>query len=368
LQVLVTAGLIGGLAALAVGQSAAHGDDLVQDYVSARAWLSGEYPYQDAAELRERFGFPPAGQHLARNPHPPLSIVLAATVAWLPFETALHIYQVFQVLGLAAAWHWACRTFARGGWLAAAVGGLLGLWSPIWQGLDWGQPVGVIALFTALLWHLARRDVSWCACGAALALACTLRPFFLIVAAVGMKWPVRRVLVEAAAAGLTAAIVFAGVGVSPLAWLQSAEQVGTTFAGQAGSIPGLLGLAGLGSVALYGVALVASAVLCWRGLTPDGTVAFGLSMGLLTYPLAWFQYDAALVPVVVWVAAQAHLRKHSPATWAMVVYIGLRCLPNVHGGERLQQWLQVLARAALVSSVLLLLRATPQRDGSGQPA
>jgi hypothetical protein len=357
LQALITAGLIGGLAALAVGQSAAHGDDLVQDYVSARAWLAGEYAYQDAAELRERFGFPPAGQHVGRNPHPPLSVVLGAPFAWLPFETALPIYQSFQVLLLALAWHLGCHIAGCAGWPAAAAGGLLGLWSPVWQGLDWGQPVGAIALFATLLWLLARRQPAWGLSGLVLGLACALRPFFAIVAAAGVVWPARRIVVEMVAAVLAAGCVFAVVGLSPLEWLRAAAAVGDTFTGQCGSVPGVLGIGGLLGMAFFGVAFIAVALARWRGADVDGTVALALSVGLLTYPLAWFQYDVALIPVALWVAVTAHRRNCSPALWGAMAYVALRAVPNMHGREHLQQWLQVMARAALVGAVLFVTYA-----------
>ncbi len=37
---------------LTLRTSKAHGDDLIQDYVSAHAWLDGESPYQTLNDLR----------------------------------------------------------------------------------------------------------------------------------------------------------------------------------------------------------------------------------------------------------------------------------------------------------------------------
>src|SRR5262245_14303444 len=105
-QVLWTALLLGAVAAVCIRQSApAHGDDFVQDYVSARAFLAGEPPYQDAAGLRERFGFLPHGQPLPLNPHPPLAILLVVPFAVFPFATAFLAHQVVQVVCLSLAWN-----------------------------------------------------------------------------------------------------------------------------------------------------------------------------------------------------------------------------------------------------------------------
>ena len=114
---------------------------------------------------------------MPHNPHPPLAVVLAVPFAPVAFPTAFLAYQVAQVLCLAVTWTIACRTFARGGWLAASLGGLVGLWSPVWQGLDWGQPVGFVALATVSLWLAARGDPRSGVAGGLLALACCLRPF-----------------------------------------------------------------------------------------------------------------------------------------------------------------------------------------------
>ena len=358
-QVLVTAALIGGLATAAIGKSAAHGDDFIQDYLSARLWLSGQYPYPDLPPLREQFGFPPTGTalHVGSNPHPPLAVLLAAPVAGLPFDSALGIYQVCQVLALAVMWHWACQRFTRGGWLITAGGGLLGLWAPVWQGLDWGQPIGFIALGAMVLWHLAGAGVVPGVCGAVLALCCGLRPFFAIVAATAGAWPLRRVLVEAGVAAVVTAALFGAVGLSPITWLRTGTQVGQTFTGECGSIPGLLRFDGMSGLAFFALAFLLVAVARLRGAETDASMALALALGLLTYPLAWFQYDVALLPVALWTLMTAHRHNASLAAWCAVVYLALRCLPNLSDYVQVQQWLQVLARSALVLAIAAVTRA-----------
>jgi hypothetical protein len=168
-------------------------------------------------------------------------------------------------------------------------------------------------------------------------------------------------IMEMVAAVLAAGCVFAVVGLSPLEWLRAAAAVGEVFTGQCGSVPGVLGIGGLPGMAFFGAAYVTVALARWHGADADSTVSLALSTGLLTYPLAWFQYDVALIPVALWVAVTAHTRNCSPALWGAVAYAALRAVPNMHGHEQLQQWLQVIARAALVGAVLSVTYACGSR-------
>jgi hypothetical protein len=363
-RVVWTATLLGGVSALCIGRSAGQGDDFVQDYIGGRLWLNGEPPYQDMPAMRERFGFQPAGQPVARNPHPPLAILLAAPFAWLPFESAFLAYQVAQVLCLAWAWNASCRTFARGGWGPATLGGLLGVWSPVWQGLDWGQPVGFVAVTALLLWRAARGGAGPAVAGAALALACGLRPFFAVVAATAARWPAGAVGRAILAAGATTLALFAAVRLSPIDWLRNGAGIGHTFTDQCGSVPGLLGLGGLTGMWFYAATVAGVAVARRVGVGVDACVAAGLVFGLLTYPLAWFHYDAALSPVLVWLVATAHARGRTPAVIAAALFVALRAVPNMQGDQRLQQLFQVAARALLGAGVLMAV--WPGRSATGR--
>jgi hypothetical protein len=369
-QVLWTAVLLGAAATVCIRQSvSANGDDLVQDYVSARVFLAGEPPYQDAPGLRTRYGFPPFGQPLPLNPHPPFAVLLVVPFASVAFSTALLAYQIVQVLCLAWAWNGACRTFARGGWLAATLGGPFGAWSPVWQGLDWGQPVGFVALATLLLWRVGRGSHGYGLAGVTLALACGLRPFYAIVLATAVRWPFRRWVVEGVAAIAVAALIFAITRLSPLVWLKNGSAVGDQYATQCGSIPGILGLTGLKGLVCYGLAAMVVAVARWRGAPTDPSLAAAFVLGLLTYPLAWFQYDVALISVLVWVVARAHARGQSRALFLTAIYVALRMVPNMAGNELAQQWLQVAARTLLLAAVIIVAREpeTVPAPPSGQP-
>jgi hypothetical protein len=144
--------------------------------------------------------------------------------------------------------------------------------------------------------------------------------------------------------------------------------VGETFADQCGSIPGLLGFKGLSGMACYAIAFAGVALARWRGVEIDTCFAAALVFGMLAYPLAWFHYDVALIPVLVWVVARAHAQRQSPAFFAAAIYLALRAVPNIVGHQVLQQWLQVAGRSALAAAVLMTARRGQTRsDGPANP-
>jgi hypothetical protein len=83
---------------------------------------------------------------------------------------------------------------------------------------------------------------------------------------------------------------------------------------------------------------------------------------MLAYPLAWFQYDASLVPVVAWVAARVAATGNRPAVWCLIAYLLMRTVPDMiptPGGTglvellaRYKGWVQVLARTLLLFAVV----------------
>jgi hypothetical protein len=250
----------------ALRESRAFGDDLVQDYVSARAFLAGDSPYQPLDGLRERAGFPPRPDHVMvrYNPHPPGAVLLTVPFAAGDFGTALDRVRLAQLVALAVAWAIVFRLVARPipGWLWAVLGGGFGVWAPVWQGLDWGQPVGVLALAAAGIWALGRtpRPVAF---GLALGLACTVRPFFAISCVVAVGWKPRdqfRALAGALAGGLAP---FAVAGIAPWEWYRLASEAGAYVFG-CGSLPGVLGLGTGAGVGLYAAAAGGLAYLRWR--------------------------------------------------------------------------------------------------------
>jgi hypothetical protein len=357
----------------ALRESRAHGDDLVQDYVSARGLLDGLSPYRPLDELRERAGFPPRPGHVMvrHNPHPPGAVLLTVPLAGSDFGTALQRFRLIQLVALAAAWALLYRLAAPPlpGCVWALIGGGFGVWAPVWQGLDWGQPVGVLALAATTIWILGRspRPVAF---GLVLGLACAVRPFFAIGCVVAAGWKPRdqvRALAGALAGGL---LPFAAVGIAPSEWYRLASEAGA-YVAECGSLSGVLGLGSGAGVTLYAGAALVLAVLRWRGLSADGTLALAAAAAMLTYPLAWFQYDVSLIPVVAWVAATAHRTENRVALVAVALFVAARAVPDVipdtGGGAvadaigRAKGWVQGAARALLLAGTAVAVR----RCGSG---
>src|SRR5262245_28753775 len=157
--------------------------DLPQDYSSARAWLDGDSPYRPLGELLVRYGFPPpsADVLVGTNPHPPVAVLLTVPYVGAEFETALAWVRWTQLAALGLTWALCYRMFRPqvAWWQWAVAGGLFGLWAPVWQGLAWGQPVGLLALATVGLWALARAERPF-AFGLLLGCATLLRPFLAL--------------------------------------------------------------------------------------------------------------------------------------------------------------------------------------------
>ena len=170
------------------------------------------------------------------NPHPPFAVFLALPLAAMPFEQAYQVHRVLQIILLAVSWVWACRLAGIHHPIVVAVGAAaLGLWPPVWGGLDWGQPVGVLALASTAIWHLVdgRRPAL---AGAALTISCLVRPLLAGygTAAGGWRW---RAAAEAAGSVLGGTIAsFILVGITPWEWYQRASLAGA-FAATGGSLP-----------------------------------------------------------------------------------------------------------------------------------
>jgi hypothetical protein len=308
------------------------GDDLVQDYVSARAWMDGADPTRPLDELRARVGLPPAGDAMkvAYTPHPPGAILATVPFAALgDFSQALLAYQLAQLASIAIAWNWARGLVGSppGAVAWAVCGGVFGLWSPVWQGVSWGQPDGFLALAAVGVWAAARshRPVAF---GVALGVACSLRPFFALLAVLAGGWPGRRAGAAALATAVTAALPFAVYRVWPWDWLRLASAA-EVYVRDCGSVPGVLGLGAAGGMAVYAAAAAGLLVARLRGLPADATVAVGLVLAMLTYPLAWFHYDVILLPVVAWVFGRAEAAGDRWAVRGVAAYVLLRAIPTL---------------------------------------
>lgn len=333
-----------------------NGDDLVQDYLSARALLAGEDPYQPLQPLRETMGLPTAERFRMKadyNPHPPVAVLLTIPVACLPFDEAYRVFRVIQIVLLAVAWVWACRSARVQRPIATVGGGLaLGLWPPVWGGLDWGQPVGLMGLLAVALWHLASTQKPATA-SAMLALSALVRPLFGGMVAAAGGWSVRALAIAVVSAVGVTGVSFLLVGVTPWEWYDRAWRAGQ-FADAGGSIPAACELPISVGVAGFLFWTVAISGLARRGLPARDAAALGLTGGLLWYPLAWFHYDVVLIPVAVWAGCEAARRGNALTVLFVAGYVGLRFVPPYASIPGSMTWFPVAGRLCLLVACALL--------------
>ena len=99
---------------------------------------------------------------------------------------------------------------------------------------------------------------------------------------------------------------------------------------------------------------------------------------MLTYPLAWFQYDVSLIPVVAWVIAVAGRAGNRPALAGLAAFLLLRTLPDIipdpHGTEvvdvlgRNKGWMQAAARGLLLLAVVATARRPAPATRANAPS
>ena len=332
------------------------GEDLVQDYLSARALLAGEDPYQPLPPLRERAGLTAGPQFEMKaeyNPHPPVAVFLAVPVARLPFDQACQVHPILQIILLAGSWVWAWRLAGiRNTVFIVAGAAALSLWPPVWGGLDWGQPTGMLALLSVALWHLAegRRPAL---AGGVLVISCLVRPLFAGYATPAGGWRWRDV---AKSAGAMLGGVFASffvVGITPWEWYRRASRAGE-FATTGGSLASVLDLSAGAGVAGFVLWVVAVAIMARRGLPGREAAALGTTGGMLFFPLAWFHYDVVFIPVALWAGCEGVRRRRALAVAAVVAYMVLRLVPPYAHIPGSTTWLPVAGRVCLLAACILL--------------
>jgi len=348
------------------------GEDLVQDYLSAWAWMAEEDPYQPLPPLRERAGLPASPQFEMKaefNPHPPFAVFLAAPVAGLPFDRAYQVHRLLQIVLLAGSWVWACRLAGvRNPVVGVAGAAALSLWPPVWGGLDWGQPTGMLALLSVALWHLAdgRRPAL---AGGILVISCLVRPFFAGYATPAGAWRWRDVA-EAAGAVLGGILAsFVAAGITPWEWYRRASRAGE-FAGTGGSLPSVLDLPAGAGVVGFVLCVLAVAILARRGLAGREAAALGMTAGMLFYPLAWFHYDVVLLPIALWAGFEGTRRGRALATVAVVAYVVLRFVPPYAHIAGSTTWVPVAGRTCLLTACALIAfnrAATTRREPPSVP-
>ena len=329
----------------------------MQDYASARALLASEDPYQPLQPLRERMQLPASERFKMKaehNPHPPVAVLLTLPVAGLSFERAYLVTRIIQIVFLAVAWVWACWLAGLRGLHWPVAGGLaLGLWPPVWGGLDWGQPIGLIAVLSVSLFHVAgtRRPVFG---GLLMATACLVRPFFAAVAAAAGGWKARHIAVAGVVMIALAAGSFILVGVPPWEWFRR-DFASKQFRGRGRIAFGRARPARRGSA---GRVPDLGGVRCGVSATPAARRAkrprSGLTGGLLWYPLAWFHYDIAFIPIALWAGSAALRQRYWSAVLMVAAYVALRFVPPYAGIAGSMTWIPVTGRAFLLGACGML--------------
>lgn len=200
--------------------------------------------------------------------------------------------------------------------------------------------------------------------------ACVLvRPFVAMLIVPACSWPRRRQLRTICGLLVGGILPFAIFGIWPWEWYQKASHA-QGYVTACGSIPGVLNLGARAGIIFFGIATLIVTVLRRKGLPTDATCALASIVAMLTYPLAWYQYDSCLLPVVAWVVARITTTENRLALWTLSAYLLLRALPalvNSPGGEgviewiaRHQNWIQVIARGLFLGAVIAVI---PKRSG-----
>jgi Glycosyltransferase family 87 len=292
--------------------------------------------------------------------------LLTLPFAGLPFATAFLACKSVNIVALALAWNLAWLSFGRLTRLSVLAGGLVGLWAPLWQGLDFGQPVGLIALGMMVVWMVARgpdekepggpgpsgRNSFFS--GLLVGMLCTLRPYFFILTAAAMNRSPRNLRCAVAGAVAGAGLMFAVVGITPWSWWLYHASGSSPYANIVGTLGGVLHLGSLGGIILY---LLSWLILSWfrrKSLGVDVTMALAMGAILWTYPLAWYHYDVLMVPACVWIGLESHRRDERWPTFALMLYLISRAYPSVQEHFYELMYLQFAGRTVLMMGLLKL--------------
>lgn len=312
--------------------------------------------------MPERFLMKPAN-----NPHPPMCILLAAPLTSLSFDNAFLVSRTIQVLLLAIAWVWSTSLAGVRSLASSIAGGLvLGLWPPVWGGLDWGQPTGLIAFLSVGLFHLlgTRRPAT---SGVLLAVGCLVRPFYAGVTGAAGAWNARDIVVAVLAFLAVVSGLFLAVGISPWEWFRRASTA-NTIASAGESLPSIFGMSLVAAMTGFAIWVAFVAVLARIGLLPRHAAALGLSGGMLWYPLVWFHYDVSLIPIALWAGSIAARQRVWIAVIMVAAYVASRSTPPYPGFAGTPIWIPVCGRLTLLGAcgMICIFARSPtgeKRDG-----
>jgi hypothetical protein len=311
--------------------------DFGADYISARAWVRGDNPYDPLPELAERHLDVSLRTNMSaewRNPHMPVQILATAPTAELPFSTAKNMWLLLSALCTGVGLYLVGRELD---WSAAAalVAGAAGLIAPTVQAdLLHVQVNGILMLLVVLAWRELRRGRDLRAgvlLGAATAIK--LFPAFLLIVLLRQK------RVRAALSQIVSAVALIGIGVVAVGGASALEFA--TIAAPDNferfrAYPGNLSLASLpfrlfdiGPPAATLVALAVCGLCALLALRTPARFSgdpfwAAVPWMVLASPIAWGHYMVMALPVLLIGLSRRRQLDCPPWVWAgaMLVVLG----------------------------------------------
>lgn len=325
--------------------------DFIQEYLLAKATLSGVNPYLPLPDLAQQFiGRLPNPIFPHPTPHPPPVALIAWPLGFMDYQAAAIVWFVFEIICIALSlsillkWSRVKRRFC------ILMIGLLAIfvWNPFWEELVFGQLMTILLLLLLLSWQ------SFC-------VGCPIRGGVLLGIVISLKlvvWPILLFLAlinnwRAVFASITAILMinvasmlllgyetillyYCSVGgmISKLyrgfvsnfsLWtvgFRLFEGTGSPVIAGATAPPIFMSavLAHCVAVVLPLILLIVGLILALRSHDFDISFAIMICVSILVNPIAWVHYlILALFPL--WVIAQTLLRYHFPRTETHVTII-----------------------------------------------
>jgi len=274
--------------------------DWVSFVVSGRAFERGLDPYAVPPSVARSLGRDIPRNYDRPNLNPPPTLLLFGPLSRAPARTTFHAVRVLGMLALALALY-ASRAFHN------PIGLLVAAWVLVQPGtqttLILGQIYGLLSLLLLAAWCLAERRHEGLA-GAAIGALCTIKPNFLLLAAVllfAQQWRIALAALATFAVANGAVLATAGGPSLYIAWFHAAAAQSSQWLIPGASLNTML--FAVGRPELFwplGVALAAAAfVVCWVRKPPLGEAAWlGTALSTFVTPVGWVGYNLFLLPFV----------------------------------------------------------------------
>ena len=371
-----------------------YGKDFVQDYLGAKAIVSGVNPYQSLPALAERFlpqALPLRFTH--PTPHPPAALLLGLPLTLLPYSYAAGIWLILQWIAIYAIYrigmasNWVPKQLSRHPLLLL---GVVMAWAPTAQDMLSGNLMLFLLLLLAALWYCQTYDkqiLAGVSLGVAISIKLMVWPLILFFV-LRKKWrALLAVLLSVGVINIIAMLVIGiesflfyylnvGAVVSPLyqrsVYNFSIWTLGTKvlcdvqnlslcpFAFSKWALP-------VNTVIALTSFLVAL-ILAWRA--KEALLAYGIliCISLLLSPVTWRHYFVlAIIPLMYlhMLANQQNWSRQRRYIWLVLVLImglpdlvGLLALPLVAPLVALAPTLSVLALMGLLAYTDRAIMAT----------